>query len=172
LRDANLEIHAGEIVGLVGVEGAGQRELLRVLARRANANRGAVRLPASPGFVPEDRQRDSLVLDFTLAESVALKGAGARRGRMRWHEVEQLTRKLIRDLDVRGGDADRSTRTLSGGNQQRLILARELDGSPQLIVVEDPTRGLDIRATQAVHERLRAVAHSGAAVVLYSSDLD
>ena len=172
LRDVNLEIRAGEILGLIGVEGAGQHELLRVLAKRATANRGQVRLPPSPGFVPEDRQRDALVLDFTLAENVALKGAGVRRGRMRWSDIERLSRTLIRDFDVRGGDADRSTRTLSGGNQQRLILARELDGSPQLLVVENPTRGLDIRATQAVHERLRAVARSGAAVVLYSSDLD
>jgi len=103
---------------------------------------------------------------------VALKGAGLRRGRVRWNEFERLTRSLIREFDVRGGDATREARTLSGGNQQKLILARELAGSPALLVVENPTRGLDIRATQAVHERLRAVARSGAAVVLYSSDLE
>jgi ABC-type uncharacterized transport system ATPase subunit len=75
-------------------------------------------------------------------------------------------------LDVRGGDATRTARALSGGNQQKLILGRELAGSPALLVVENPTRGLDIRATQAVHDRLRAVAGSGTAIVLYSSDLD
>ena len=171
LREANVEIRAGEILGLVGVEGSGQRELLRVLARRATANRGEVRLPPTPGFVPEDRQRDALVLGFTVAENVALKGAGVRRGRLRWNDVHRSSRALIREFDIRG-DADQSVRTLSGGNQQRLVLARELDGSPRLLVVENPTRGLDIRATQAVHERLRAVARSGAAVVLYSSDLD
>jgi len=171
LREANVEIRAGEILGLVGVEGSGQRELLRVLARRATANRGEVRLPPTPGFVPEDRQRDALVLGFTVAENVALKGAGVRRGRLRWNDVERSSRTLIHEFDIRG-DADQSVRTLSGGNQQRLVLARELDGSPRLLVVENPTRGLDIRATQAVHERLRAVARSGAAVVLYSSDLD
>jgi ABC-type uncharacterized transport system ATPase subunit len=171
LREANVEIRAGEILGLVGVEGSGQRELLRVLARRATANRGEVRLPPTPGFVPEDRQRDALVLGFTIAENVALKGAGVRHGRLRWNDVERSTRTLIHAFDIRG-DADRFVRTLSGGNQQRLVLARELDDSPRLLVVENPTRGLDIRATQAVHERLRAVARSGAAVVLYSSDLD
>src|SRR6185295_7534884 len=74
--------------------------------------------------------------------------------------------------DVRGGDDSTIVRTLSGGNQQKLVLARELDGSPALLVVENPTRGLDIRATADVHRRLRAVADSGAAVVVYSSDLD
>jgi simple sugar transport system ATP-binding protein len=172
LRDVDVEVRAGEIVGVAGVEGAGQRQLLRVLARRADARRGEIRLPPAVGFVPEDRQRDALVLDFTLAENVALKGAAVRRGLMRWREVERLTRTLVRDLDVRGEGTTQSTRALSGGNQQKLILARELDDSPRLLVVENPTRGLDIRATQAVHERLRAAARSGAAVVLYSSDLD
>jgi simple sugar transport system ATP-binding protein len=91
---------------------------------------------------------------------------------VRWDNLEQRTRRLIGEFDVRGGVAARTARTLSGGNQQKLILARELDGSPTLLVVENPTRGLDIRATQAVHDRLRAVAASGTAIVLYSSDLD
>lgn len=172
VRDADLEVRAGEIVGLVGVEGAGQKELLRLFASRIRADRGEVRVPLRVGFVPEDRQRDALVLDFTLGENIALRGAGSRRGLARRREFEALTRTLIRDFDVRGGDANGAVRTLSGGNQQKLILARELDDSPSLLVVENPTRGLDIRATQAVHDRLRAVARSGTAVLLYSSDLD
>jgi simple sugar transport system ATP-binding protein len=112
------------------------------------------------------------VLDFTLLENVALKNSGARRGLVRWGNLEQRTRRLIGEFDVRGGVATQTARTLSGGNQQKLILARELDGSPTLLVVENPTRGLDIRATQAVHDRLRGVAASGTAIVLYSSDLD
>lgn len=172
LREADLEVRGGEIVGLAAVEGSGQRELLRVLAMRARPDRGEIRLPPKLGFVPEDRHRDALVLDFTLAENVALKGAGARHGIVRWSTFEMLTRTLIRDFDVRGGDTARMARALSGGNQQKLILARELDSSPTLLVVENPTRGLDIRATQEVHDRLRAVAASSAAIVLYSSDLD
>jgi len=172
VRDADLEVHGGEIVGLAGVEGAGQKELLRLFASRTRADRGEVHVPASVGFVPEDRQRDALVLDFTLGENIALRGAGARRGLARRSEFDTLTQTLIRDFDVRGGDANGTARTLSGGNQQKLILARELDDSPSLLVAENPTRGLDIRAAQAVHDRLRAVARSGAAVLLYSSDLD
>jgi ABC-type uncharacterized transport system ATPase subunit len=170
LRDVDFEVRGGEIVGVAGVEGAGQRELLRVLAMRARPYRGEVRTPPTAGFVPEDRHRDALVLGFTPAENVALKGAGARRGLVRWREFERLTQTLIRQFDVRG--AARSVRMLSGGNQQKLILSRELNGSPPLLVVENPTRGLDIRASQTVHDRLRAVAESGAAVVVYSSDPD
>jgi general nucleoside transport system ATP-binding protein len=172
LRHANLEIHAGEIVGVAAVEGAGQRELLRLLAKRGSAHSGTVQLAGNTGFVPEDRHRDALVLEFTLAENVALKDAGARSGIMRWGDIGHQTERLIREFDVRGGSRTRSARTLSGGNQQKLVLARELDGSPRLVVAENPTRGLDIRAAQAISERLRAVAESGAAVLLYSSDLD
>lgn len=172
LRDLELELRAGEILGFAAVEGAGQRELLRVLAMRARPRRGDIRLPSTAGFVPEDRQRDALVLDFTLTENVTLKGAGVRHGRVPWRGFARLTQTLIRDFDVRGGDATTPARALSGGNQQKLILARELNDSPALLVVENPTRGLDIRATQSVHDRLRAVAASGVAVALYSSDLD
>jgi general nucleoside transport system ATP-binding protein len=154
------------------VEGAGQRELLRLLAKRGSAHSGTVQLAGNTGFVPEDRHRDALVLEFTLAENVALKDAGARSGIMRWSGIGHQTERLIREFDVRGGSRTRSARTLSGGNQQKLVLARELDGSPRLVVAENPTRGLDIRAAQAISERLRAVAESGAAVLLYSSDLD
>jgi len=172
LRDLDFALQAGDIVGVAAVEGAGQRELLRLLARRRAASQGHVRLPSTVGFVPEDRQRDALVLDFTLAENVALNGAGGRRGRVRWSEFDKRTQTLLREVDVRGGDSDTSARSLSGGNQQKLVLGRELAGGPDLVVVENPTRGLDIRATQAVHDRLRAVAAAGAAVVVYSSDLD
>ena len=103
-------------------------------------------LPHGAGFVPEDRQHDALVLEFTLAENVALRGAGARGGRMRWNEVKRLTRALSMVstfvVEMRIGPL----RTLSGGNQQKLILARESNGSPRLLVAENPTRGLDIRA--------------------------
>lgn len=172
LRDLAFELRAGDIVGVAAVEGAGQRELLRLLTMRQPASQGHVRLPSMVGFVPEDRQRDALVLDFSLAENVALKGAGGRHGRTRWSEFENRTQALLREFDVRGGDSNTPARSLSGGNQQKLVLGRELAGAPDLVVLENPTRGLDIRATQAVHDRLRAVAASGAAVVVYSSDLD
>jgi simple sugar transport system ATP-binding protein len=124
------------------------------------------------GFVPEDRHRDALVLDFSLTENLALKGAGGRRGRLDWATLRSWAASLISRFDVRGGDATTTVRSLSGGNQQKLVLARELDGSPPFVVVENPTRGLDIRATRDVHARLRAAAAAGAGVVFFSSDLD
>lgn len=172
VRDASLEIRRGEIVGVAAVEGAGQHELLRALAGRVTVTAGEIELPASIGFVPEDRHRDALVLEFSLTENVALKGAGVRRGRMLWRELRVQTDALVQRFDVRGGRAKAEARSLSGGNQQKFVIARELDGGPALLVVENPTRGLDIRATRAVHERLTAVASSEAAVLVYSSDLD
>lgn len=172
LRDASVSIAAGEILGIAAVEGAGHRELLRVIAGRIRASRGTVEGERIVGFVPEDRQRDALVLDFSLAENVGLLGAGARRGRVAWRSIAQQTDALVREYDIRAEDAQVRARALSGGNQQKLVLARELSAAPRLLVAENPTRGLDIRATRTVHERLRAAAASGTAVVVYSSDLD
>ncbi len=171
VRDASFGVRGGEIVGIAAVEGSGQRELVRALAGRIQARSGTIERPHDVGFVPEDRQRDALVLDLSVAENVALRGAGARRGRMRWRAQRPHVAALIADFDVRG-TPETPVRHLSGGNQQKLVLARELESAPELLVVENPTRGLDIRATAAVHGYLRAAARRGAAVVVYSSDLD
>jgi ABC-type uncharacterized transport system ATPase subunit len=112
LRDAELEVRAGEIVGLAAVEGAGQHELLRVLAKRGSIFGGMVELTGSTGFIPEDRHRDAVVLDFSLAENVALKNAGSRRGIIEWREVARRTDRLIREFDVRGGNSARQLRAL------------------------------------------------------------
>ncbi|HSQ31077.1 MAG TPA: ATP-binding cassette domain-containing protein [Gemmatimonadaceae bacterium] len=172
VRDASLSIAAGEILGIAAVEGAGHRELLRLIAGRIRALRGTVDGERVVGFVPEDRQRDALVVDFSLAENVALLGAGARRGRIAWRTIAQRTEALVREFDIRAEGARLRARALSGGNQQKLVLARELSAAPRLLVAENPTRGLDIRATRGVHERLRRAAAGGTAVVIYSSDLD
>ena len=173
VRGATFEVRAGEIVGVAAVEGSGQRELLRALAGRLTPSGGTVELPSEVGFVPEDRHHDALVLDFPLTANVALRGAGARRGMMRWSQWRSETRRLLRAFDVRSDSGEVPARTLSGGNQQKLVLGRELGTSAaRAIVVENPTRGLDIRATGEVHERLREAAGAGAAVVVYSSDLD
>lgn len=172
VHEATIDVHPGEIVGIAAVEGSGQHALLRVLAARTMATSGAVELPSTIGFVPEDRQRDGLVLDFSLVENLALGGAGSRRGRIRWSTLRRSATDTLRTFDVRARDASEPARTLSGGNQQKLVLARELSGHPTLVVAENPTRGLDIRATQEVHSRLRRAAASGAGVVLHSSDLD
>jgi general nucleoside transport system ATP-binding protein len=106
---------------------------------------------------------------------VALRGAGARRGLIDWNAVGEQTERLMLEYDVRAGSATIPIRTLSGGNQQKLVLARELElgsNSHPALVVENPTRGLDVRATAEVHARLRKAARDGAAIVLYSSDID
>ena len=172
LMPATLNIHAGEIVGIAGVEGSGERQLLRLLAGRQRATSGVARLPDRIGFVPEDRHDEGLVLPFTLTENVALNGAGSRQGRIDWRAVATRALGILRAHDVRAPNADVHAATLSGGNQQKLILGRELVDAPPLLVVENPTRGLDLRATAAVHEALRTAAANGAAVVVHSSDLD
>ncbi len=172
ITNATLTVHGGEIVGIAAIEGAGQRELLRVLAGRLAPSQGTATLPDAVGFVPEDRHRDALVLDATLTENLALRGAARRRGLMPWKTLDDSTQALLRDRDVRAANEHVAVRTLSGGNQQKFVLGRELAATPAALVIENPTRGLDIRATADVHAALRAARDAGTAVVVYSSDLD
>ncbi len=172
VRGATLEVRSGEIVGIAAVEGSGQHELLRLLAGRIEPSGGSVERTEPVGFVPEDRHRDALLLDAPLFENTALRGAGARQGRIQWSAVRNTTNRLRESFDVRARDADSMARTLSGGNQQKFVLARELDGTPPLLVVENPSRGLDFKATAAVQQALRSARDAGTAVVVYSSDLD
>jgi simple sugar transport system ATP-binding protein len=176
VRSASFSIGAGEIVGIAAVEGSGHRALLHAIAGRLPIASGQLELPRAVGFVPEDRHRDAVLLDRSLVENVALRGAGVRRGRIEWSAVGTRTESLMRAFDVRAAGPGAPMRTLSGGNQQKLVLARELaldqtDLSPA-IVVENPTRGLDVRATAEIHRRLKAARDAGAAVVVYSSDID
>ena len=172
VRGATLRVHAGEIVGVAGVEGAGQHELLRALAGRLAPTAGSLRVPERIGFVPEDRQRDALVLDFTLAENVALAASGSARGRMHWPAIERRTEQLLARYGIVAAGARAPASSLSGGNQQKLVLARELDGAPLALVAENPTRGLDIAATAALQRYLIEARDAGMAVLVYSSDLD
>jgi general nucleoside transport system ATP-binding protein len=172
VRDVTLSIHGGEILGIAAVEGSGQHELLRVLADRGPVTEGVVSLPRRIGFVPEDRHRDGLVLDFSVADNLALRGAGQRTGWVHRRAERTIAERALVEYDVRAASVFESAAALSGGNQQKLVLARELADSPALVVAENPTRGLDIRATRDVHARLRRAASDGAAIVLHSSDLD
>jgi simple sugar transport system ATP-binding protein len=172
LRDVSLEVRRGEILGVVGVEGSGQRELLRALAGRTRLQGGHVEHPPRLGFVPEDRQREALVLPFSLVENVALRGASKASGRIRWRPLRARAAALVQRFDVRPPDVDAPAATLSGGNQQKLVLARELGDDPDIVIAENPTRGLDVAATVAVHGRLRLARDHGAAVVVSSSDID
>ena len=174
VRHVSFELRAGEIVGLAAVEGAGQRALLLALARRVVPIEGTIEGPPASeiAFIPEDRHRDALALDHTLTENLALRGLGARGGIMPWRTMRRRMTELLARADIRAPGPDTPVRHLSGGNQQRLILAREMESAVSLVVAENPTRGLDVNATATVHARLRAAAAGGAAVVLHSSDLD
>ena len=172
LRDVDLTIHAGEIVGVAAVEGNGERELLRVLAGRMRPAMGAVALPERIAFIPQDRHAEAIAEALSLTENVALRGAGSRRGWMSWPAMREETTRALAAYRVRADGPDATASTLSGGNQQRLVLARELSLDPRLVVADQPTRGLDVRATADVHDRLRAASACGAAVVVHSSDLD
>jgi simple sugar transport system ATP-binding protein len=172
VQGATLQVHAGEIVGVAAVEGAGQHELLRLLSGRLIATSGRVVRPSRVGFVPEDRHRDALLLDAPLFENTALRDAGTRGGRMPWSALRESTATLMARFDVRAPGAGALARSLSGGNQQKFVLGRELAEQPQALVVENPSRGLDFKATAAVQQSLRDARDAGTAVVVYSSDLD
>jgi general nucleoside transport system ATP-binding protein len=172
VRGATLRVRAREILGIAGVEGSGHHELLLALAGRLAPAAGSVQLPPEIAFIPEHRQRDALVPAFSLVENVALRNSGRARGRINWPEVAQRARELVNRHAIRAANVTAPVRTLSGGNQQKLVLARELDGAPPLVIAENPTHGLDVRATIAIRGRLREARDAGAGVVVYASDLD
>ena len=172
LRGVNVSVHEGEILGIAAVEGNGEHELLRVLAGRQGAMSGTVELPARIGYIPPDRHADAIADDLSLTENVALHDAGAEHGWMSWRARRAHTAALLDRYRVTATGPDAAISTLSGGNQQRIVLARELSSNPTLLVADQPTRGLDVRSTADVHERLREMRSRGGAVVLHSSDLD
>ena len=171
LRDATVVVSAGEVLGVAGIEGAGQFELLRLLAGRRAPSTGTVTLPKRIGFVPEDRLRDAIVPTMSPAENVALRNANQFHGHMPWRQLSAEASAIFSEYDVRPTDSE-TLGALSGGNQQKFVMGRELRGSPELLVLENPTRGLDIRAAEFVLDRIRSARASGCAVVVYSSDLD
>jgi general nucleoside transport system ATP-binding protein len=156
IRDP-LQLYRGHILAIVGVAGNGQREL-------AERVRAAAR---QTGFIPEDRTRDGLIAEMTIAENIAL-------GSPRWRPSDARIRaeRLINLYSIKARGPLQLAGELSGGNQQKVVLARELDRRPEVIVASEPTRGLDIEATRFVHEQLRIAANAGAAILLFTSDLD
>ena len=180
LHDFSLSVRAGEIVGLAGVDGNGQRELVEVLSglRLPQSGHFTVAKGGSLAVIPPDRQTVGLIQTFDLAENLALHPAlrAACRGRFGfdWGAARQKTRALMQEFDVRApATADKTPAAqLSGGNQQKVVIARALSFPHGAVVAADPTRGLDIAAAQFVHQQLREAAAKGAAVLLISTDLD
>jgi general nucleoside transport system ATP-binding protein len=176
VRHGSLTVREGEIVGLAAVEGNGQRELLRTVAGRLMPLRGRLEVARPIGFIPEDRTSEGLISEFSLTENVVL-GLGRdapwiHGGRIGWREARDQTAELLNEFGIVAAGPDARAGTLSGGNQQKLIVARELARKPAVLVAENPTRGLDVAAAAAIHARLRSAAAAGAAVLFHSSDLD
>jgi len=172
LDDVSLTVRAGEVLGVIGVEGSGQRELLRLLAGRLEPTRGTVVRPARVGFIPEDRLHDALVPSLSLTENLALADAGRLRGLVDWAAVAARTRTMLDAFDVRADHPRLPARALSGGNQQKFVVARERTVAAEALVAENPTRGLDLRAAARVRAEIREGSDTAPAIVYHSADLD
>jgi simple sugar transport system ATP-binding protein len=183
-------VHEGEIVGIAGVSGNGQAVLHDLVAGLAMQTSGEMRLYGSPvkrqtprafaragiARIPEDRHRDGIVGAMSVAENIIIEDvrspAFQRGGFLRRHAIRARAESAIRDYDVRCPGPDAPSRLLSGGNIQKLILARVLDRKPRLVLANQPTRGLDIGAQTEVQRRLLEACEAGAGVLLISEDLD
>jgi general nucleoside transport system ATP-binding protein len=190
VRGLSLQVRAGEIVGIAGVDGNGQTELTEAVAGMRKVESGTIRVgdrditDATPrkaaeagiGHIPQDRQRHGLVLDFSLAENSGLHDYQREPiSHLGWlHPLAMISRvkRLIERFDVRGGSPTAPARALSGGNQQKLVLAREIDLQPALLLAAQPTRGLDVGAIEFVHRQLITQRDAGGAVLLISFELD
>ena len=198
LDGVTLDLLPGEILGVAGVDGNGQRELATAIAGTRRLASGTIslrgrdisyaapasRIAAGLAHVPEDRQQAGLVMDLSIAENALLEVAGrgsppgvtgppiARRGWLDRAAMQAATRQLIAGYDIRCSGPDQKVRQLSGGNQQKVLLARAIARKPAVLVVSQPTRGLDIGAIEYVHGQLRALRDSGCAILLISTELD
>ncbi len=196
VQNATLELQSGEILGIAGVDGSGQRELSEAIVGLRRAETGELRLLTASGdtllnplpvrqrqqlgiaYIPEDRHKAGMVMDFSIAENYLLghENASEWGGGVVLHASRLFTRatRMIRDYDVRMGDRDANApvRNLSGGNQQKVVIARAMDSAPCLLVACQPTRGLDRGATVFVYDTLRQARARGLGILLFSLDLD
>jgi simple sugar transport system ATP-binding protein len=191
VRGVSFQVRAGEIVGIAGVDGNGQTELIDCITGLRHAESGTITvagkqlsthaspreaLEAGMGHVPEDRHRRGLVLDFTLAENLVLhdyeKAPNAKHGWLFPEGIVRRARGLLRQFDVRGGGPQTRAAALSGGNQQKVVLAREIGRDPRALLAAQPTRGLDVGAIEFVHKRLVEERDDGRAILLVSLELD
>jgi general nucleoside transport system ATP-binding protein len=190
VRGVSFEVRAGEIVGIAGVDGNGQTELVEALTglRKPASGRVSIagdevtnsrprhHLDVGLGHIPEDRLRRGLVLDFSLAENLALhdyrKQPNSRFGWLRPGRILAWARRVLREFDVRGGTAESRASALSGGNQQKVVVAREVERDPRVLIAAQPTRGLDVGAIEFVHRRLVQERDEGRAILLVSLELE
>ncbi|MFL5926132.1 MAG: ABC transporter ATP-binding protein [Gaiellaceae bacterium] len=190
VRDLSLTVHGGEILGIAGVDANGQSELIDAIAGLRPVQSGRIvvggedvtharakdTLDAGLGHIPEDRHRRGLVLPFSLSENLALhayrKPPMSLRGFLNPRAMLARARRLLKEFDVRGGTPATPAFALSGGNQQKVVLAREIDGDPKVLIAAQPTRGLDVGAIEFVHRRLVEQRDAGRAILLVSLELE
>ncbi len=190
LNGVTFNVRAGEILGVAGVDGNGQSELIYALTGLKKIDHGHVRLKGydityhSPreisksgvSHIPEDRHKRGLVLDFTVSENLVLQTYFQppfyKSGFLDYKEIDQHAEKLIQEFDVRTSSIYNRARGLSGGNQQKVIIAREFHKNPDLLIAAQPTRGLDVGAIEYIHKRLIELRDQGKAVLLISFELD
>jgi simple sugar transport system ATP-binding protein len=190
LRQVSLSVHSGEILGIAGVSGNGQRELAEVITGLRKTTDGRILLEGqevtglSPdeltermlSYIPEERMRDGMIKEFTVSENLILrehhKPPFSRNGFLNLRNIAQNADQLIEQFQVKTPSRDTVAKSLSGGNIQKMVLGRELARQPRAIVAAQPTRGLDIGATEYVRGLLLAQRQAGAAILLISEDLD
>jgi general nucleoside transport system ATP-binding protein len=186
LRNFNLTVHSGEIVGVAGVDGNGQRELAECIAGLRKRAGGSIRIqgrvvdrvmddPSFFGYIPEDRQKTGLLLDLSVAENLVIKDFWrpkyTKGGVLRYSAIREHARRMIAGYNIRPPLVDVQAGHLSGGNQQKIVVARELSGGPVLDIASQATRGLDLGAVESVHDTLLGERERGAAVLFISTEL-
>jgi simple sugar transport system ATP-binding protein len=190
LRGISLEVCSGEILGIAGVSGNGQRELAETITGLRKTTGGKIFLEGrditslSPGeitdrmlsYIPEERMRDGMIKEFTIAENMILrehhKMPYSRYGFLNLRDITKHAGDLIEQFHVKTPSQETHAKNLSGGNIQKVVLAREISREPRAIIAAQPTRGLDIGATEYVREQLLVERRKGAAIMLISEDLD
>lgn len=190
VKNLSLDVRAGEIVGIAGIDGNGQSELIQAITGLRKIESGSVELKGqsivglhprqitelSVGHVPEDRHRDGLVLEMMISENIALqtyyKEPLSKKGILNYTNIIDYAKKLMQEFDVRAASEIVPASALSGGNQQKAIIAREIDRNPDLFIVSQPTRGLDVGAIEYIHKRLIQERDNGKAVLVVSFELD
>ena len=190
VKNLSLDVRAGEIVGIAGIDGNGQSELIQAITGLRKIESGSVELKGqsivglhprqitemSVGHVPEDRHRDGLVLEMMISENIALqtyyKEPLSKKGILNYSNIINYSKRLMQEFDVRAASEIVPASALSGGNQQKAIIAREVDRNPDLLIVSQPTRGLDVGAIEYIHKRLIQERDNGKAVLVVSFELD
>ncbi|HET7629116.1 MAG TPA: ABC transporter ATP-binding protein [Bacillales bacterium] len=190
VKQLNLNVRAGEILGIAGVDGNGQTELIEAVTGLRKVKSGSIQVngkditsitprkvfESGVGHIPQDRHKHGLVLDFSIGENMVLQSyyqsPYSNKGLLNYKQIFAHAKKLIAEFDVRTPSETTPARALSGGNQQKAIIAREVDRSPDLLIAAQPTRGLDVGAIEFIHSKLVEERNNGKAVLLVSFELD